>query len=167
MYARENGLLTRDHEFSSGYSGVSTCGDSDGLRARAPRRLSSPRRALRREGRGKDRFAGAARSLAPFHFCDDCYKDNRGARKNGPPKNRLRKSRRSDTDAPKLVLGTSHAKCQREGIYLSRAVPTIGAMWTYHESVVIQRGSRLLNINCNRTSVMTDRGDEFEWSNID
>lgn len=72
VYARENGLLTRDHEFSSCYSGVSTCGDSDGLRARAARRLSSPRRALRREGRGKDRFAGTARSLAPFHFCDDC-----------------------------------------------------------------------------------------------
>jgi len=54
---RENGLLTRGYEFSSGvFGGVSTCGDSDGLRARAAA-ASSPRRALRREGRGRDRFA--------------------------------------------------------------------------------------------------------------
>ena len=67
----ENGLLTCDNEFSSGvFGGVSTCGDSDGLRAACTRgatrrgalqlQVSSSRRALRREGRGKDRFAGVA-----------------------------------------------------------------------------------------------------------
>jgi len=63
----ENGLLTYDHEFSSSvFGGVSTCGDSDGLRTRAPR--CSPVREERSDAKDVGKIDSLSQARLLLHF---------------------------------------------------------------------------------------------------
>lgn len=117
---RENGLLTRDHEFSSGYSGVSTCGDSDGLRARAPRR--SPVREERSDAKDVGKIDSPAQRGLLLRFVSATIVGDRHAR----PWRETGSENRAETSLERSRERS--AKCQRGGTYLTRAAPTIGAM---------------------------------------
>ncbi|EFN63649.1 hypothetical protein EAG_07427 [Camponotus floridanus] len=122
--------------------------------------LSSPRRALRREGRGKDRFAGTARSLAPFRFCND----RRGPTRETLARNRLRKSRRN-------ILGTNHANDLRNvnveepichvRLQQSEQCERIMNQWILR--IEDQESIELYN----RMADVAVFDDEIEWSNVD
>jgi len=164
---RENGLLTCGNEFSNGvFGGVSTWGDSDGLRARAPRSSSV------REERSDAKDVGKIASLLQrgFHFVSVLRRDWRTTGEKPASKTAAYAS------TPKLVLGTISRErfddeMPRWEICLALAILLIvGAMWTCHESVVIQsmiqriKDHDLLNINSKRASLWCLVAPFGEWS---
>lgn len=94
---RGNGLLTRGNEFSSGvFGGVSTCGDSDGLRARAPRR--SPVREERSDAKDVGKIDSP--SQRDSHFVSTLRRNRHTTGEKPAPKTA------ADAGAPKLGLET-------------------------------------------------------------